>query len=155
MKATDIVEKFKKILLSETEEKVEDIEVQEDVVLAENDSEEMPKEVIEEVKEDKKEEMYATKEELSKAVAELKAMYDSLMESKDLKESPEVPEELSSEETKEEVQEEQKEELSAQEPEVEPIAHSPESNVENKNIHLYSQNRSMTLMDKVINKISK
>ena len=151
MKATDIVEKFKKILLSDTEEKVEDIEVQEDVVLAEDDSKEMPEEVIEEVKEDKKEEMYATKEELSKAVAELKAMYDSLMESKDLKD----PEELSSEETKEEVQEEQKEELSAQEPEVEPIAHSPESNVENKNIHLYSQNRSMTLMDKVINKISK
>ena len=154
MKATDIVEKFKKILLSETEEKVEDLEVQEDVVLAEHDSEEMPEEVVEEVKEDEKEELYATKEELSKAVAELKAMYESLMESKDLNESPEVPEELSSEETKE-VQEEQKEELSAQEPEVEPIAHSPESNVENKNIHLYSQNRSMTLMDKVINKISK
>jgi vacuolar-type H+-ATPase subunit I/STV1 len=114
----------------------------------------MPEEVIEEVKEDEKEELYATKEELSKAVAELKAMYESLMESKDLKESPEVPEELSSEETKE-VQEEQKEELSAQEPEVEPIAHSPESNVENKNIHLYSQNRAMTIMDKVINKISK
>ena len=38
MKATDIVEKFKKILLSETEEKVEEIEVQEDVVLAEDDS---------------------------------------------------------------------------------------------------------------------
>jgi predicted phage tail protein len=154
MKATDIVEKFKKILLSETEEKVEEIEVQEDVVLAEHDSEEMPEEIIEEVKEDEKEELYATKEELSKAVAELKAMYESLMESKDLKESPEVPEELSSEETKE-VQEEQKEELSAQEPEVEPIAHSPESNVENKNIHLYSQNRAMTIMDKVINKISK
>jgi len=155
MKATDIVEKFKKILLSETEEKVEEMEVQEDVVLAEHDSEEMPEEVIEEVKEDEKEELYATKEELSKAVAELKAMYESLMESKDLNESPEVPEELSSEETKEDVQEEQKEELSAQEPEVKPIAHSPESNVENKNIHLYSQNRSMTLMDKVINKISK
>ena len=154
MKATDIVEKFKKILLSETEEKVEEIEVQEDVVLAEDDSKEIPEEVIEEVK-DEKEELYATKEELSKAVAELKAMYESLMESKDLKESPEVPEELSSEETKEEVQEEQKEELSAQEPEVEPIAHSPESNVENKNIHLYSQKRSATLMDRVLNKISK
>ena len=153
MKATDIVEKFKKILLSETEEKVEEIEVQEDVVLAEDDSKEMPEEVIEEVK-DEKEELYATKEELSKAVAELKAMYESLMESKDLKESPEVPEELSSEETKE-VQEEQKEELSAQEPEVEPIAHSPESNVENKNVHLYSQKRSATLMDRVLNKISK
>lgn len=154
MKATDIVEKFKKILLSETEEKVEEIEVQEDVVLAEDDSKEIPEEVIEEVK-DEKEELYATKEELSKAVAELKAMYESLMESKDLKESPEVPEELSSEETKEEVQEEQKEELSAQEPEVEPIAHSPESNVENKNVHLYSQKRSATLMDRVLNKISK
>jgi len=31
MKATDIVDKFKKILLSETEGKVEEIEVKEDV----------------------------------------------------------------------------------------------------------------------------
>ena len=122
MKATDIVEKFKKILLSETEEKVEEIEVQEEVKLAEE-------EVIEEVKdkvseedakeeeEVKEEEMYATKEELSRAIAEMKAMYDQLMESMSKEKSPEVPEEL-----KEEV------ELSSQESETEPIAHSPESN---------------------------
>lgn len=142
MKATDIVDKFKKILLSETEEKVEEIEVQEEVKLAED-------EVIEEVKDEvseedvKEEEMYATKEELSKAIAEMKAMYDQLMESMSNEKSPEVPEEL-----KEEV------ELSSQESEAEPIAHSPESNVEKNNIHLYGNKGPQTIMDRVLNKIS-
>ena len=152
MKATDIVEKFKKILLSETEE-VKEIEVKEEVQLAEE-------EVIEEVKdkvsdeipveEIEKEDLYATKEELSKAIAEVKAMYDQLMESMSDEKSPEVPEELSSEE----VSEESEVELSSQESEVEPIAHSPESDVEKNNIHLYGQNRPQTIMDRVLNKIS-
>ena len=152
MKATDIVEKFKKILLSETEEKVEEIEVKEDVQLAEEVIEEVKNEVSDEipVEEIEKEDLYATKEELSKAIAEVKAMYDQLMESMSDKKSPEVPEELSSEE----VSEESEVELSSQEPEVEPIAHSPESNVEKNNIHLYGQNRPQTIMDRVLNKIS-
>ena len=147
MKATDIVDKFKKILLSETEEKVEEIEVQEDVQLAEEEIEEVKDEVSEEdAKEEeevKEEEMYATKEELSKAIAEMKAMYDQLMESMSNEKSPEVPEEL-----KEEV------ELSSQESETEPIAHSPESNVEKKNVHLYGNKGPETIMDRVLNKIS-
>ena len=78
MKATDIVDKFKKILLSETEEKVEEIEVQEDVQLAEEVIEEVKDEVSDEipVEEIEEEKLYATKEELSKAIAEVKAMYD-------------------------------------------------------------------------------
>ena len=94
MKATDIVEKFKKILLSETEEKVEEIEVQEDVQLAEEVIEEVKDEVSEEVpvEEVEEENLYATKEELSKAIAEVKAMYDQLMESMSDEKSPEVPE---------------------------------------------------------------
>jgi hypothetical protein len=87
--------------------------------------------------------MYATKEELSRAIAEMKAMYDQLMESMSKEKSPEVPEEL-----KEEV------ELSSQESETEPIAHSPESNVEKKNIHLYGNKGPETIMDRVLNKIS-
>ena len=151
MKATDIVDKFKKILLSETEE-VKEIEVQEDVQLAEEVIEEVKDEVSDEipVEEIEEENLYATKEELSKAIAEVKAMYDQLMESMSDKKSPEVPEELSSEE----VSEESEVELSSQEPEVEPIAHSPESNVEKNNIHLYGQNRPQTIMDRVLNKIS-
>lgn len=151
MKATDIVDKFKKILLSETEE-VKEIEVQEDVQLAEEVIEEVKDEVSDEipVQEVEKEDLYATKEELSKAIAEMKAMYDQLMESMSDEKSPEVPEELSSEE----VSEESEVELSSQESEVEPIAHSPESNVEKNNVHLYGQNRPQTIMDKVLNKIS-
>lgn len=151
MKATDIVDKFKKILLSETEE-VKEIEVKEDVQLAEEVIEEVKDEVSDEipVEEIEEENLYATKEELSKAIAEVKAMYDQLMESMSDKKSPEVPEELSSEE----VSEEGEVELSSQEPEVEPIAHSPESNVEKNNIHLYGQNRPQTIMDRVLNKIS-
>ena len=152
MKATDIVDKFKKILLSETEEKVEEIEVQEDVQLAEEVIEEVKDEVSDEipVEEIEKEDLYATKEELSKAIAEVKAMYDQLMESMSDEKSPEVPEELNSEE----VSEESEVELSSQEPEVEPIAHSPESDVEKNNVHLYGQNRPQTIMDRVLNKIS-
>ena len=152
MKATDIVDKFKKILLSETEE-VKEIEVQEEVQLAEEEViEEVKDEVSDEipVEEVEKEDLYATKEELSKAIAEVKAMYDQLMESMSDEKSPEVPEELSSEE----VSEESEVELSSQESEVEPIAHSPESNVEKNNVHLYGQNRPQRIMDKVLNKIS-
>tara|TARA_R110001592_G_scaffold230487_1_gene487429 strand:+ start:2118 stop:2564 length:447 start_codon:yes stop_codon:yes gene_type:complete len=148
MKATDIVDKFKKILLSETEEKVEEIEVQEDVQLAEEVIEEVKDEVSDEipVEEIEEEKLYATKEELSKAIAEVKAMYDQLMESMSDEKSPEVPEELNSKE--------QEVELSSKELEVEPISHSPESNVEKNNVHLYGQNRPQTIMDRVLNKIS-
>ena len=152
MKATDIVDKFKKILLSQTEEKVEEIEVKEEVLLAEEEViEEVKDEVSEEspVEEVKEEDLYATKEELAKAIAEVKAMYDQVMESMSKEKSPEVPQELKAEEaSKSEVK------LSSQESEVEPIAHSPESNVEKNNVHLYGQNRPQTIMDKVLNRIS-
>lgn len=152
MKATDIVDKFKKILLSQTEEKVEEIEVKEEVLLAEDEViEEVKDEVSEEspIEEIKEEDLYATKEELAKAIAEVKAMYDQVMESMSKEKSPEVPQELKAEEaSKSEVK------LSSQESEVEPIAHSPESNVEKNNVHLYGQNRPQTIMDKVLNRIS-
>ena len=141
MKATDIVDKFKKILLSETEEKVEEVKLAEEEI--EEVKDEVSEEDAKEEEEVKEEEMYATKEELSKAIAEMKAMYDQLMESMSNEKSPEVPEEL-----KEEV------ELSSQESETEPIAHSPESNVEKKNVHLYGNKGPETIMDRVLNKIS-
>jgi len=90
-------------------------------------------EIIEEVKENPMDK-YATKEDLEKAMAEMKALVDSLKMQEDM---PEVPEQLSS-----------------QEPAVEPIAHDPESSVEKKNVNLYAQKRPQTIMDRVLSKIS-
>jgi hypothetical protein len=167
MNAKDIVEKFKNVLLSEesnseapkmeVKSETSEIEVKEqEVVLSEevkeventesetelseevdasyDDKKKLEEdEIIEEVKEDPMSK-YATKEDLEKAMAEMKAMVDSLKMQEDM---PEVPEQLSS-----------------QEPAVEPIAHDPESSVEKKSLNLYAQNRTRTLMDRVLSKIS-
>jgi hypothetical protein len=167
MNAKDIVEKFKNVLLSEepnseapkievksetseTEVKEQEVVLSEEVKEVENTesetqlSEEVDAsyddkkkleedEIIEEVKEDPMSK-YATKEDLEKAMAEMKALVDSLKMQEDM---PEVPEQLSS-----------------QEPAVEPIAHDPESSVEKKSLNLYAQNRTRTLMDRVLSKIS-
>jgi len=167
MNAKDIVEKFRNVLLSEEgdskapemeiKSEASEIEVKEqEVVLSEevkeventesetelseeveasyDDKKKLEEdEIIEEVKEDPMSK-YATKEDLEKAMAEMKAMVDSLKMQEDM---PEVPEQLSS-----------------QEPAVEPIAHDPESSVEKKSLNLYAQNRTKTLMDRVLSKIS-
>jgi hypothetical protein len=167
MNAKDIVEKFKNVLLSEesnseapkieVKSETSEIEVKEqEVVLSEevkeventesetqlseevdasyDDKKKLEEdEIIEEVKEDPMSK-YATKEDLEKAMAEMKALVDSLKMQEDM---PEVPEQLSS-----------------QEPAVEPIAHDPESSVEKKSLNLYAQNRTRTLMDRVLSKIS-
>jgi N12 class adenine-specific DNA methylase len=93
MKASEIVDKLKSVLLSAEEpqleaaeeqveelelsaEQVGEIEVNEPVVLAEDGEE-----PSEEVAEDSPEEMkYATKQELESAVAEMRAMYEAIME---------------------------------------------------------------------------
>ena len=161
MKATEIVEKLKDVLLGsqDTEDKVEETEeapvaeTQEEVVEAPEDD---VKEIVlsEEEEElayhDKQkglmdhkdgekgpESKFVTKEEFS----ELKAMVEKLMTDmgahKD-KMNEEVP----------------KEELAAVEEEVAPIVHSPESKLEKK-LNLYSQNRNMTTEDRVLAKIAK
>ena len=130
MKATEIINKFKNVLLSvETEEEtpiglsteVENEVIEKQVELAEENTVEessleedvIEEDVVEEVVEE--ESIYATKEELNKVVAEFKAMYDQMMESMDEVEASDVPEELNSD----------KVELSE---ETESIAHSPEDN---------------------------
>ena len=167
MKASEIVEKFKNVLLSEEDNSkapemeaksdASEVEVKEqEVVLSEeikevenvesetelsdeveasyDDKKKLEEdEIIEEVKENPMDK-YATKEDLEKAMAEMKALVDSLKMQEDM---PEVPEQLSS-----------------QEPAVEPIAHDPESSVEKKSLNLYAQNKSKTLMDRVLSKIS-
>ena len=91
----------------------------------EPEAEEAPAEETEEVEaaeEEKEEEMaYATKEELSAAVAEMKEMIEEIKSMMSPKE-----EEMAAEETTEEVVEEEVD-LSADEPAAKPIKHSPET----------------------------
>jgi hypothetical protein len=148
MNAKEIVDKFKSILLSTTEE-VTEVAIVEEVKLEEQEdlaalAEDAPvadpaTDVVEEAP---KEEMYATKEELAQALAEMKAMYDQIMEGMSTESPQDAPSELD------------KEELSSQE-EVSPLLHSPEEVVSSKELNLYSQKRVRTTFDLVLSKISK
>jgi len=129
MKASEIVDKLKSVLLSAEEPQVEPAEEQVELAAEEVEVNE-PVELGYENKEGMEEEMpeeevkieYVSKDDFEKAIAEIKAMVEALAQesmSEDME--IEVPvEELSKEE------EPQKEELSSQEPGAEPIAHSPE-----------------------------
>jgi hypothetical protein len=119
MKASEIVDKLKSVLLSSEEEPQVTPEVEETELKQVAELEEMPEEgAPEEVAEDVAEEAmkYVTKEELEAAIAEMKAMYEAIIEK------------MGSEEMEVEIPTEElaKEELSAQEPAGEPITHSPE-----------------------------
>ena len=127
MKASEIVDKLKSVLLSaeepqaeeQVELSVEEVEVQEEVVLAEDEvsAEEAAEDSVEQAPE---EVAYVTKDEFESALAEMKAMYEAIVEKMGSEAmETEVPaEELSSQE--------EKVDLSAEEPAAEPIAHSPE-----------------------------
>lgn len=153
MKASEIVEKLKNVLLSS---EAEEVEVNEPTELGADYEEKRMEE--EEEEGDVKDEVnmmegYVTKDEFDEKMAEMKAMYDKLMEkmATDEEMEKEVPEELS-EEPQEEV-EEQKEELSAQEPAVEPIAHNPEANVDKKQNIKLAQGKMRGTQDIVFNKL--
>lgn len=120
------------------------LEVIEDGVISEIKAEEVKAEEEEEKKpEEEKEEMaYATKEELAEVVSmveEIKSMIEKIGEGKE-------EEEVSAEES-----EELKENLS--EASAEPIKHSPEKTTETK-FNLYSQQRPLTTLDRVMEGIS-
>ena len=157
MKATEIIKKFKEVLLSaDTEEETpaleelsaevkevteEQVELAQEETVEENSAEELAEEEGEEkVIEEAPEELYATKEELNKVVAEFKAMYEQMMDGIGKEEAADAPEELSSD----------KVELSE---ETEAISHSPEAEVNSKPMNLYSQNRPMTTKQIVFNKL--
>lgn len=126
MKASEIVDKLKSVLLSaeepqaeeQVELSVEEVEVQEEVVLAEGEESPEGEAPAEEAPE--QEMAYVTKDEFEAALAEMKAMYEAIVEKMGSEAmETEVPaEELSSQE--------EKVDLSAEEPAAEPIAHSPE-----------------------------
>ena len=153
MKATEIVEKLKEVLLgsqeiedqevaqeelSATEEVVEKVDESpegEEVVLSEGDQ--LEEEQAVEAEEEATEASYVTKEEF----AELKAMVESLMgeiKSTSEKYNSEVP----------------KEELAAVENDVEPMVHTPEAKPEVE-MNLFAQRRTQTTLDRVLNNMSK
>jgi hypothetical protein len=157
MKANEIVERFKNVLLS-TETKEETVEEQtpvvEDQVELSEEAKDIQVDAAEEVKEteevemteeleeteevmeeEDKMDMYVTKEDLAKAMAEVKGMIEELTAQKE--EELEVPTELSN-----------------QEPAVEPLSHSPEAEVSKKPTHLFAQNRSKSTLDRVMSKIT-
>ena len=149
MKANEIVERFKSVLLSnEVEVEVSEVkeeaapEVEEQVELSEDvknieveaSEEEVDAGYHDKMEEDDDMDKYATKEDLAKAMAEIKGMIEELAAQKE--EELEVPTELAN-----------------QEPAVEPIAHSPEAEVSKKPLNLYAQKRAMTTKDIVFNKL--
>jgi hypothetical protein len=153
MKANEIVERFKNVLLS-TETKEEETPVVEDQVELSEEAKDIQVDAAEEVKEteevemteeleeteevmeeEDKMDMYVTKEDLAKAMAEVKGMIEELTAQKE--EELEVPTELSN-----------------QEPAVEPLSHSPEAEVSKKPTHLFAQNRSKSTLDRVMSKIT-
>lgn len=153
MKATEIVEKLKEVLLGSQEiedqevaqeelsaaeevvEKVDETPEGEEVVLSEGDQ--LEEEQAVEAEEEATEASYVSKEEF----AELKAMVESLVD--------EVK--ASSEKYNSEVP---KEELAAVESEVEPMVHSPETKPEVE-MNLFAQRRTQTTLDRVLNNMSK
>ena len=154
MKASEIVSKLKDVLLSSTEEVETQDTVQEEVQLEEATpevKEEVQEEVQDEVQleetiegevseddlaEEPAEMSYATKEEL----AEVRALVEKMMGQLEAKEESkvDVPQELSADEVLEQ-----------------PLMHSPENDSEKAPLNLYAQNRTMTTLDRVLQRISK
>ena len=151
MKATEIVDKLKSVLLSAEEPKVEpaveeqvelnaeEVEVNEAVEL--NEGEETP---VEEAPAEEKVDEYVSKQEFESAIAEMKAMYAAIVEKMSSEEEQmEVPEELAKEEQVD---------LSADEPAAEPISHTPEVE-ESAKMNFFKQSKPRNTMSVVYEKM--
>jgi hypothetical protein len=138
MKASEIVDKLKSVLLSAEEPQVEaaaEEQVEEPVEL---EGEEAPAE------EPAQEMEYVSKQEFESAIAEMKAMYAAIVEKMGSEEEQmEVPEELAKEEQVD---------LSADEPAAEPIAHTPEVE-ESAKMNFFKQNKPRNTMSVVYEKM--
>lgn len=155
MKASEIVDKLKSVLLSAedtaevkaeelSQEEVNEIEVNAaEEVSSEQEAleDEMPAEEVEVEIE------YVSKDDFEKAMAEVKAMYEAIVAQIGSEEMEvEVPaEELS--------KEEEQVDLSAQEPAVEPIAHTPEVQESAPKFQSFASKRSRGTMDNVYAKM--
>ena len=115
---------------------------------------EEPTEEVEANEEEEKEEMgYATKEELSAAVAEMKEMIEeikAMMSPKEEEMSEEVAEEPQVEEPKEELAEEEVE-MSADEPAAKPIKHNPETKT--ADMHKFSKGARKDTLSRIFDKL--
>ena len=115
---------------------------------------EEPTEEVEANEEEEKEEMgYATKEELSAAVAEMKEMIEeikAMMSPKEEEMSEEVAEEPQAEEPKEELAEEVVE-MSADEPAAKPIKHNPETKT--ADMHKFSKGARKDTLSRIFDKL--
>lgn len=153
MKASEIVDKLKSVLLSAedtaevkaeelSQEEVNEIEVNAaEEVSPEQEAmeEEMPAE--EEVKVE-----YVSKDDFEKAMAEVKAMYEAIVAEMGSQEMEvEVP--------AEELSKEEEVDLSAQEPAVEPIAHTPEVEASAPKFNAFASKRPRGTMDNVYAKM--
>ena len=152
MTATEILDKLKGVLLSAepkqeeaVKEEVKEVELAEEVK-EEPKKEEAPMEAAPQIDTDK----FATKAELASELEGIKAILRQLSEIINPTEEKEVPTELSSEKVEEKI--EDKVELAE---EVKEIVHSPEAEVEKKEIYLYSQKRAKTTKDVVYAKLFK
>ena len=149
MKATEIVDKLKSVLLSAEEPKVEPaVEEQVELNVEEvevNDAVELEGEDMPEEDAPAQEEMeYVSKQEFESAIAEMKAMYAAIVEKMGSEEEQmEVPEELAKEEQVD---------LSADEPAAEPIAHAPEVE-ESAKMNFFKQNKPRNTMSVVYEKM--
>ena len=124
-----------------TEDKVEEevsVELAEDSKELAVEAEEVVEEVEEIVEEGLDEEKYVSREEFEAAIAEIKAMVG----------------ELSLSYTQEKVEMSEQIETLSKEPASEPIAHSPEAEVQVQKKYLYSQNKGMSTMQRVLNKMN-
>ena len=148
MKASEIVEKLRNVLLSS---EAEELEVNDPTQLGDNYDDDEKASMEEEVK---MMEGYVKKDEFDEKIAEMKAMYDKLMEkmADEEEEEKEVPEKVEEELSSKEPVEEQKEELSAQEPEVEPLSHSPEAQV-TKKLNFYNTQQPQNTKSFVFNRL--
>ena len=149
MKATEIVDKLKSVLLSAEEPQVEPAEEQVELNAEEvevNDAVELEGEDMpeEESPAEEKVDEYVSKQEFESAIAEMKAMYAAIVEKMGSEEEQmEVPEELAKEEQVD---------LSADEPAAEPIAHTPEVE-ESAKMNFFKQNKPRNTMSVVYEKM--
>ena len=113
---------------------------------AEEAPEEAPAEEVEANEEEKEEMGYATKEELSAAVAEMKEMIEEIKAMMSPKEMSEEPKEELAEEVKEEV------EMSADEPAAKPIKHNPETKT--ADMHKFSKGARKDTLSRIFDKLN-
>ena len=138
------------------QDEVNEIEAQEEVVLAE-ETQEIQEELSEEVEaqeelaeesmqedsmeEPSKEQKYVSRDEFEAAMKEMKEMYTKVLEVMSPEASEDVPADLAQDESI-------TEELSAQE-NTDTLVHTPDAQVEEKKMHLYAQGRRKTTEDYV------